>query len=151
MAKYDFDTPVDRCGTNCMKFDCLKETFGSDNLFPMWIADMDFRVCPEISDALVRRLSHAVYGYTSPSDSYWQSIIDWVGVRHGLSISREELGFVPGIVRGIAYALDFFTRPGDKIVIQPPVYHPFRIVPEGTDEWLSIIRSLKTVQDRELL
>lgn len=132
MSHFDFDTAVDRCGTHCMKYDCLRETFGSDDLMPLWIADMDFCVCPEIVDALTRRMSHHVYGYTTPSDSYWQSIIDWVGRRHGLKLEREELTFVPGVVRGIAFALDFFTRPGDRIVIQPPVYHPFRIVPEGT-------------------
>ncbi len=131
MAKYNFDEPCDRRGTNCMKFDCLKQNFGSDELFPLWIADMDFYVCPEIEETLSRRLSHRVYGYTSPTDSYWQSIIDWLGHRHGLIVSREELTFVPGVVRGIAFALNFFTRPGDKVVIQTPVYHPFRIVPEG--------------------
>lgn len=131
MAKYDFDTPVDRCGTHCMKYDCLNEMFGSDDLMPMWIADMDFRVCPEITEALEKRLTHQVYGYSSPSSSYWKSIMDWARRRHGLEIDRQELAFVPGVVRGIAYALNFFTRPGDKVVIQPPVYHPFRIVPEG--------------------
>lgn len=131
MAKYDFDAPCDRRGTNCMKFDCLRDNFGSEDLFPLWIADMDFYICPEIEKTLSKRLSHRVYGYTAPSDSYWQSIIDWLGHRHGLKASREELAFVPGVVRGIAYALNFFTAPGDKVVIQPPVYHPFRIVPEG--------------------
>ncbi len=131
MAKYDFDMPCDRRGTNCMKFDCLKENFGSEDLFPLWIADMDFYVCPEIEQSLSKRLSHRVYGYTAPTDAYWQSIIDWLGHRHGLVTNREELAFVPGVVRGIAYAINFFTRPGDKVVIQPPVYHPFRIVPEG--------------------
>lgn len=131
MTKYDFDTPVDRCGTHCTKYDCMSETFGSDKLIPMWIADMDFCVCPDISDALIRRLSHRVYGYSTPPESYWQSIINWLKKRHGLEVSREHLAFVPGVVRGIAFALNFFTRPGDGVVIQPPVYHPFRIVPEG--------------------
>ena len=131
MTKYDFDTPVERCGTHCMKYDCLAQTFGTDRLFPMWIADMDFCVCPDIADALAHRLAHRVYGYSSPSDSYWQSIINWLQRRHGLTVSRQELAFVPGVVRGIAYALNFFTAPGDGVVIQPPVYHPFRIVPEG--------------------
>lgn len=132
MTNYDFDSPVDRCGTDCMKYDCLKETYGRDDLFPMWIADMDFGVCREITEALTRRLAHPVYGYTRPPESYWQSIIDWVYRRHGLKLERKELAFVPGIVRGMAFALDFFTSPGDRVLIQPPVYHPFRIVPEGT-------------------
>lgn len=114
-----------------MKFDCLKENFGADDLFPLWIADMDFYVCPEIEQSLTQRFAHRVYGYTAAADSYWQSIIEWLDHRHGLKTDRSELTFVPGVVRGIAYALNFFTKPGDKIVIQPPVYHPFRLVPEG--------------------
>ncbi|MCM1347952.1 MAG: pyridoxal phosphate-dependent aminotransferase [Firmicutes bacterium] len=132
MAKYDFDAVVDRCGTDCLKYDCLSDFYGTQELFPMWIADMDFPVCNEISKALAERLAHPVYGYTKPRRSYWQSIINWVDTRHGLQLKREELAFVPGIVRGMAFAIQYFTRPGDKIVIQPPVYHPFRIVPEGT-------------------
>ncbi len=131
MTQYDFDTPVDRTGTDCLKYDRLREFFGKDNLIPMWIADMDFCVCADITEALARRLDHRVYGYTAPTDSYWTSIMSWASRRHGLKIEREELGFVPGVVRGIGYAINFFSRPGDKIVIQPPVYHPFRIVPEG--------------------
>lgn len=131
MARYDFDRIIDRCGTQCIKYDNLCQTFGEGDLFPMWIADMDFAVCPEVTAALRDRLTHDIFGYTCPADSYWNSIIDWARNRHALEIRREELAFVPGIVRGIAFAINFFTREGDGIVIQPPVYHPFRIVPEG--------------------
>lgn len=131
MKNYCFDEPIDRRGTCCIKYDCLQQNFGRNDLLPMWIADMDFPVCPDIVATLKKRYEHPVLGYTSAPDSYWQSIIDWVSRRHGLKIEREELAFVPGVVRGIAFAVNFFTRPGDKIVIQPPVYHPFRIVPEG--------------------
>lgn len=132
MEKFDFDTPVERCGTDCMKYDSLTDMFGRQDLHSMWIADMDFNVCPEIVDAIRRRLDHAILGYTRVPDSYWESIISWLDRRHGLKVNREELTFVPGVVRGMAYAIQYFTRPGDKIVIQPPVYHPFRLVPEGT-------------------
>lgn len=132
MTTYDFDSPVCRCGSDCIKFDRLKENFGRTDLFPLWIADMDFAVAPEIRQTVIERLSQPVLGYFSPADSYWQSIISWAKRRHGADIRREEIAFVPGIVRGIAFAVDFFSRPGDKIVIQTPVYHPFRIVPEGT-------------------
>lgn len=131
MKRYDFDEVIDRHGSGCTKIEDLPVIFGKDDLTPLWIADMDFRVCPEITDALQHRISHPIYGYSRPRDSYWRSITSWLSRRHGFEVGREELSFVPGVVKGIAYAVNFFTRPGDKVVIQPPVYHPFRIVIEG--------------------
>lgn len=131
MKKYDFDRVVDRRGSGCTKFEQLRSLFGSDNLTPLWIADMDFIVCPEITEALLNRIQHPIYGYSLPPESYWNSITTWLDRRHGFKVGREELTFVPGVVKGIAFAVNFFTCPGDQIVIQPPVYHPFRIVIEG--------------------
>lgn len=131
MGKYNFDETVDRRGTRAMKYDNLEELFGRPDLTPLWIADMEFAVCPEITEALRRRIDHPVYGYSCPGESYWSSICNWLRRRHGLEVDRSSLAFVPGVVRGISYALNYFTRPGDKVVIQPPVYHPFRIVTEG--------------------
>ncbi len=131
MGKYNFDEVIDRRGTNAMKYDLLADMFGCENVTPLWIADMEFPACPEIVSALRRRVEHPVYGYSCPGDGYWNSIINWLKRRHELDVKREHLAFVPGVVRGIAYAINFFTRPGDKIVIQPPVYHPFRLVSEG--------------------
>lgn len=128
---YDFDSVIDRHGTSAAKIDRLDAVFGRHDLTPLWIADLDFAVCPEITAALRRRLDHPVLGYSDASDSYWQSIIDWCGRRHGFDIAREELAFVPGVVKGIALAVNFFTREGDAVVIQPPVYTPFRTVVEG--------------------
>lgn len=131
MGKYNFDEVIDRHGSGCMKIDDLRALYGKDDLTPLWIADMDFRVCPEITDALTRRISHPIYGYSRPAESYWNSIVDWLDRRHGFKVERRELTYVPGVVKGIAYVVNYFTRPGDKVVIQPPVYHPFRIVVEG--------------------
>ena len=131
MGKYNFEEVIDRRNTGAMKYDALQELFGCKDATPLWIADMEFAVCPEITRAMNDRFSHAVYGYSCPSDGYWQSIIDWLGRRHGLTVERGDLAFVPGVVRGIAYAINYFTNPGDGIVIQPPVYHPFRLVSEG--------------------
>lgn len=128
---YNFDQIIDRHGTGCAKFGELGELFGSTELTPLWIADMDFAVCPEITQALRRRIDHPIYGYAVAPDSYWKSIRTWLSERHGFAVDREELAFVPGVVKGIGYAVNFFTRPGDKIIIQPPVYHPFRRVIEG--------------------
>lgn len=133
MKRYDFDLIIDRHGSGSVKYDDLKATFGSEDLIPMWIADMDFAVCPEITEALKKRMSHPIYGYSAPSESYWMSITDWLAHRHGFKVGRHEITYIPGVVKGIGFAINFFSKPGDKIVIQPPVYHPFKMVIEGND------------------
>ena len=88
MTTYDFDKCIDRHGTHCKKIDQLKELFGRDDLLPLWIADMDFAVCPEIRNALVSRFNdHPIYGYTLTYDEYWQSIINWQRKRNGFEIA----------------------------------------------------------------
>lgn len=133
MTRYDFDSIIDRKGTCASKIDNLDVMFGRHDVTPLWIADLDFAVCPEITDAIVRRLRHPVYGYSTAPDGYWQSIIDWNRRRHGFEIGREELCFIPGVVKGIALAVNYLSERGDGIVIQPPVYHPFRAVIEGNE------------------
>lgn len=129
--KYNFDKTIDRHGTACLKVDELQNRYGRPDLISLWVADMDFEVCPQITDALKQRLDHRIYGYTAPADSYWQSIIDWERNMHGLTIERNELCYVPGVVKGIALAVNYFTGHDDTIVIQEPVYHPFHLVPMG--------------------
>lgn len=141
-AKYDFDRVVDRHGTCCTKFDELKSFFGKEDLQPLWIADMDFPVCPEITEALQRRIAHPIYGYSLPDGGYWESITAWLRRRHHWDVKREEMTFVPGVVKGIAFALNFFTKPGDKVLIQPPVYHPFRRLIEGNGR-VAVLSPLK--------
>ena len=132
MARYNFDQCIDRRGTQCKKIEVLKQDYGRDDLLPLWIADMDFAVCPEITEALVHRLGdHPIYGYTCLYDGYWQSIIDWQRERNGFEFTQEEVTFVAGIVTGFGLAVNFFTQPGDIIVIQQPVYYPFKDVIEG--------------------
>lgn len=131
MKHYNFDEIIDRRGTNCVKYDQLEERFGDRNLIPLWVADMDFRTPDFIVNALRERCDHEIFGYTFDSDEYYQSIINWVHYKHDWNIKREWLSYIPGIVKGIALAVQCFTEKGDKIIIQPPVYHPFRIVPES--------------------
>lgn len=131
MGKYNFDKIIDRRGTGSMMTDCLTKVFGRNDLSPLWIADMDFEVCPAISQAIEKRAEHHIYGYSQAPDSYWESIIGWIKRRHDWDVTREEITYVNGVVRGYAYALNFFTKPGDTIVIQQPVYHPFRNVAVG--------------------
>lgn len=131
MSKYNFDQLIVRHGSKAMKTDCLEERFGRGDLMPMWIADMDFPVCPDIVKALQKRFEHPIYGYSCPSPNYWESIINWLDKRYIFKVSREELTYMPGVVKGIAFVINYFTQRGDKIIIQPPVYHPFKMVIEG--------------------
>ncbi|MCQ2289188.1 MAG: pyridoxal phosphate-dependent aminotransferase [Muribaculaceae bacterium] len=129
---YDFDSVIDRSGTSAVKLDYLAEEFGREDLTPLWVADMDFASSASITRAIAQRItSHPVYGYTAPMASYWQSIIDWQRERNGFELGTEEICFIPGIVTGFGLALMHFTQPGDKVVIQEPVYHPFRRLTEG--------------------
>ena len=131
MSKYDFDTVIDRRGTSAIKYEWLDGMFGRHDVSPLWIADLDFAVCPDIVNGLRRRLDHPILGYYACPDSYWEALAAWLDERHALKVSRDEMTFIPGVVRGIAYCVNYFTQPGDKVVIQPPVYHPFRLVIEG--------------------
>jgi cystathionine beta-lyase len=127
---YNFDEIIDRHNTDCLKVDLLNERYGNANLIPLWVADMDFRTPGFIVDALKKRCEHEIFGYTFASDAYYKSITDWLYYKHRWTAEKEWISYVPGIVKGIAFVLDCFTRPGDKVIIQPPVYHPFRLVPE---------------------
>jgi len=129
MARYNFDEIIDRKGTGAIKVDVLEERYGNSDLIPLWVADMDFKSPPDITEAIIERAKHGVFGYTSASQEYYDSIINWVGLHHDWQIDQEWLSYIPGIVKGIAFVVDCFTGKGDKIIIQPPVYHPFRIIP----------------------
>lgn len=134
MSRFDFDKIIDRRNTGAVKIDGLKEEFGRTDLVPAWIADMDFEVCPQVTEALTARFGgHHIYGYSTVPHSYWQAIADWQRRRNGFEISTDELSFIPGVVTGVALAINFFTRPGDRVVIQEPVYHPFRRVITDND------------------
>ena len=130
MKKYDFDEIIERRGTNCVKYDALEKVFGKSDLIPLWVADMDFRTPDFIVNTLKERCEHPIFGYTYPAEEYMDSIIRWLHDLHGWNVQKEWITFIPGIVKGIAHVLDCFTNKGDKVIIQPPVYHPFRIVPE---------------------
>ncbi|MCP3895493.1 MAG: putative C-S lyase [Bacteroides sp.] len=125
---YNFDEIIDRRGTDSVKWDAVGERFGRNDLLPLWVADMDFRTPPFIIEALRKRMEHEVLGYTFTSEAWYTSIIAWLQKRYGWTIQREMLTFMPGIVRGLAFALHCFTQPGDKVMVMPPVYHPFFLV-----------------------
>lgn len=126
--KYNFDEIVPRKHTDCLKYDNVKEMFGTEEVLPMWIADMDFRTPPFIVDAIRKRMDHEVLGYTYTCSRWKPAIQSWVLRRYGWEVQPEEIGFVGGIVPAISFALQCFTNPGDKVLIQPPVYHPYHHV-----------------------
>ncbi|RXE71992.1 putative C-S lyase [Muribaculaceae bacterium Isolate-002 (NCI)] len=131
MQIYDFDKPVDRRGTGSLKYDALQERYGNPRLLPLWVADMDFETPPFITDALRRRLDHSLFGYTVEPPEYFDSIIKWIYDRHGWNVKRDWLSFIPGVVKGIGMAVNVFVKEDEKVIIQPPVYHPFRLTPLG--------------------
>ncbi|ADV45240.1 MalY/PatB family protein [Bacteroides helcogenes] len=131
METYDFDKIIDRRGTGALKLDVLQERYGRADLLPLWVADMDFETPAFITEALRRRLEHSLYGYTKDSANYWPTVINWIASHHGWQVEREWLTYIPGIVKGIGMVINVFVKPDEKVIIQPPVYHPFRLTPQG--------------------
>lgn len=125
MRKYDFDTIIDRRDTCCQKWDSMEPLFGTNDLLPMWVADMDFKAPPEVIEALRERVDHGIFGYTSRCPSYYQSITGWFARRHGWTIEQEWVRHTPGVVPALAASILAFTQPGDGVLVQPPVYYPF--------------------------
>jgi cystathionine beta-lyase len=131
MKKYDFDNVVDRRGTGALKLDVLAERYGDADLLPLWVADMDFETPDFVTEALRRRLEHSLFGYTVEPADYWTTVIRWIGEHHGWEVKREWMCYIPGIVKGIGMAINVFVKEDEKVIIQPPVYHPFRLTPLG--------------------
>jgi cystathionine beta-lyase len=122
---YSFDEIIDREGTACVKWDLRDKVFGNPDLLPMWVADMDFKTPDFITNAIIQRASHPVYGYSYRTEGYYTSIINWMQSHHGWTIERDWISFSPGVVPVLFMATLAFTEPGDKVLIQTPVYPPF--------------------------
>ena len=120
-----FDTPVDRGGTFSVKFDGRRSKFGTDDLLPLWVADMDLPAPECVTDALVRRARHPVYGYTRYPDRFFEAIANWMAKRHGWRIETDAVVPVPGVVPALNFLVEALSEPGDAVLIQPPVYPPF--------------------------
>lgn len=131
MIKYDFDKIIDRSGTGALKLDVLEKRYGRSDLLPLWVADMDFETPEFIVDAISKRLQHHIFGYTVEPDDYWPTVIDWIGSHHQWTVNEDWISYIPGIVKGIGMAINVFTTKYEKVIIQPPVYHPFRLTPLG--------------------
>ncbi len=125
MKNYDFDRVPSRKNTDSVKWDYLQRYFGQEDVLPMWVADMDFPSPPAVSQALEERVQHQIYGYTAPPDSLRAAICHWIRRKHDWEVEEEWLILTTGVIPAMSTALHTFTRPGDTILIQPPVYPPF--------------------------
>jgi cystathionine beta-lyase len=125
LMRYDFDKLIQREYTSCEKYDHRDKVFGRHDVIPMWVADMDFETPGFILEAIRRRLHHEILGYTFIPDSFYDAIISWNHRRHGWKTEKEWISFSPGVVPALNLLVMSLTRPGDKIIVQPPVYFPF--------------------------
>ena len=123
--KYDFNKIVDRSKYHSVKWDELETIFGAQDVLPMWVADMEFRSPKPVIEAIKKAAEHGIYGYTSRPDSYNQEIIDWIEKKHHWKIKKDWLAYGPGVVPALSFIIRAFTQPGDKVMVQPPVYYPF--------------------------
>lgn len=123
--KYNFDINMERRGTNCEKWDFLEEEFGKKDLLALWVADMDFPAPPEVLEALHNKIDEGALGYPIAPDSLLKAITDWQKNRHGWEIGKEAVTWAPGVVAGLAFSIMAYTKPGDGVIIQTPVYPPF--------------------------
>lgn len=125
MGQYNFNQIVNRENTSCVKYDSRESIFGNSKVLPMWVADMDIPTPDFIIKALEKRCTHPILGYTVRDNAFNNAIVWWNEHRHGWKIKSEYICFCAGVVSGLNHAIQALTRVGDKIIIQPPVYHPF--------------------------
>ena len=123
--KYNFDKVTNRENTDCMQYDMRKDFFGRDDIIPMWVADMDYETPDFILDAIKKRLEHPILGYTFRSERFYNSITNWCEKRYNTIIKNEWIVFSPGVVPALNMAIQAFTNPGDKVLMNTPVYFPF--------------------------
>ncbi|MGV3488799.1 MAG: MalY/PatB family protein [Tuberibacillus sp.] len=120
-----FDEIIDRLGTNSVKWDSLDQVFGTREVLPLWVADMDFSCPPEVVQSLIKRAEHPIYGYPGGNSALFEAAKGWIQRRFHAEVQTDWMVAVPGVVPAIQAAIEAFTKPGDKVIIQPPVYPPF--------------------------
>ncbi|SHJ69362.1 cystathione beta-lyase [Clostridium amylolyticum] len=146
----DLDRVINRKGTNSVKWDALNIFFGKDDLIPLWVADMDFPAPDEVTEALIERAKHPVYGYSILDDRYYHSIINWFSKKHKWNIEKDWIVYTPGVVPAINWLIQSLTEAGDKIIIQEPVYHPFKESIKLNDR-IPVINELRLQDDNYLM
>ena len=129
----NFDQLIDRRGTHSLKYDFAEARGRKADILPLWVADMDFKTSSFVQDALRRQVEHGIYGYTESDDEYYNAVNAWMERRHGWKVEKDWIVKTPGIVFALAMAVKAYTEPGDYVLIQNPVYYPFREVIEAND------------------
>ena len=129
----NFDERIDRTNTNSIKYDFVLQRGKPEGILPLWVADMDFQAPKPVLDALKDRVEHGIFGYSEGKEEYFLAVRDWMERRHGWIVKRNWLVKTPGIVFALAMAVKAYTKPGDSVMIQPPVYYPFREVIEDNE------------------
>ncbi|WP_202709736.1 MalY/PatB family protein [Sporosalibacterium faouarense] len=148
--KYNFDEIIDRSKYNSLKWLELDSKFGRDDILPMWVADMDFKSPQPIIDAICNRALHGVFGYTTRTESYFKTIAEWMERRHNWNPPEELLVHSPGVVFSLSTIVQEFTEPGDKIIVQPPVYYPFYSIIENNDRKV-VLNPLKNLNGKYVM
>jgi cystathionine beta-lyase len=137
-VNYDFDRVIDRYNTNSIKLDYLQSVFGTDDVLPMWVADMDFEAPLPVSEALVTKAKHGIFGYSDGTESYYEAVMGWMSRRHDWRIEKDWICFSPGVVPALLWLVRAFVKPGEKVVLQSPVYPPvFRSIESNGAELLN--------------
>ena len=144
--KYDFDRIIERKGTGALKYDALKERYGRDDLLPLWVADLDFETPNFITDAIRKRLDHSLFCYTITPAELWDTVAKWIYEHHEWKVRTEWLTFIPGVMKGVGAVINTFVKEDEKVIILPPVYHPFRLTPLGNEREV-VYSPLKRVGD----
>lgn len=122
---YNFDEIIPREGTDSLKYDARKRYFGTEDVLPMWVADMDFRTPDFIVNAMKKRMEHEIFGYSLKPDSLYEAVIGWMQRRHGWKVEKDWILFTPGVVPAFNMCIQAYSKPGEKIILQSPVYYPF--------------------------
>ena len=128
--RIDFDERIDRKNTSCIKYDFAVQRGKPEGILPLWVADMDFKAPQPVLDALKARVEHGIFGYSEGKEEYFEAVQDWMKRRHSWSVERNWLVKTPGVVFALAMAVKAYTKPGDGVMIQQPVYYPFSEVIE---------------------
>ena len=136
--KYNFDQTIDRSNTHSVKYEVRENYFGKKEIIPLWVADMDFATPEFVRQAIIERANHEIYGYTIKPDNYFTSIQNWLKNQHQWNVAKESIYFSPGVVPGLALSIMALTEPGDKIIVQTPVYFPFFTSIEGNNREMLI-------------
>lgn len=122
---YDFETRIERKGTDCVKWDIDNPKVNGEGMLPMWVADMDFACPPEVTEAIVKRAAHPIYGYPLKSAAFFESLQEWIRKRFGVEVETSWMAGIPGVIPGIHVAIEAYTSPGERVLVQTPVYYPF--------------------------